>query len=168
MSLRVRRRRPPEALGPALLPLLLEPLFLLPPRDGRGNAGGRAPVPPLEPFPQAAKGHGLVPVLAPFVSAGDGHPCGEVDEADPALRAVLVLAPLAAGHEGLHPALGEELVVRPGDGERVGGGKFFGHTIKMGDFGGGVMAMAPSLQEGPGQPKLVRRATLFLSRRNSR
>ena len=147
---RVRWGRLPEPLGSAPAFLLLEPLLLL----TRGNPGrnplGWAPVPALQALPEAAQCRGLVPVLAPLLPAGDHHPRGQVDQPDPAFGPVLVLASLSPGHEGLHPALRQELVVGVGNGKGLRRWGFVAHATKMGHRGGNAMEMALPLQRWAG------------------
>jgi hypothetical protein len=103
-------------------------------------------VSPLELLSQTAQCRGLVPVLAPLLPARHHEPRGEVDQADPALGAVLVLAPLSPGHEGLHPALCQELVIALRDGKEVGGGHFIVHENKMEDIAENAMRAGSPLQ----------------------
>jgi len=59
----------------------------------------------FEPSSQPGYGIGLVPVLTAATSGGDDEPRGDVHEANPTVRRVLVLAALTAASERLDPAL---------------------------------------------------------------
>ena len=91
----------------------------------------------LEPGPQPGERELAVAVLAPLVPGGHADAGGEVDEADPALGRVLMLATGSAGPEGLHSALGEECVVVFGNDDHVASGGFaalvrIGHGLPCG------------------------------------
>lgn len=68
-------------------------------------------LPCLQAFPEAPQGHLTVAVLAPFVSGHNTDSRGEVNQPDRAFRPILVLPPFTPRGEGVHTALGEELLI---------------------------------------------------------
>ena len=60
-------------------------------------------------------------MLTSFVPGRDAKPRRKMDQADPAVRGILVLPSGSAGSEGVHPTLGEQLFVGVWNGEGVGG-----------------------------------------------
>jgi hypothetical protein len=110
-----------EVLRPPPAFLIVQASALLSPGNPRGKAGFRPPVPFFQTFSKSPQGIHPIPMLAPFLTGGDHDSSGEVGEADTRFGTILVLPSLSTGREGLHPTLGEEFLVRIGNGNRIGG-----------------------------------------------
>lgn len=100
--------------------LLREASFLFPTRDAGGNPAGWPPVHGFQAPAEAGYRYRLVPELAPCLSGRNHDPRGEMNQSDTGFRPVLMLPSLSPCHEGLDPALGQEVVVGLRDGKGLG------------------------------------------------
>ena len=124
----------PEVLQATPASFLLEAFLLLSPGNPCGDPRGRAVDQGQQTLAESNQGGCLVPELTPFLPCRHHQTGGKVGEANPALRPVLMLSPLSPGHEGLDPALGQELLVGLRDRKVAGWMGILFHRGKNGEF----------------------------------